>query len=330
MSAPPTSRQPVRDLGAVLDQVSKAVLAAAAHCLPEVDQTVVYLPAVAGKGVRPRMAILAAAAVSPDAPPPVELAAGIELLHLATLHHDDVADQAPLRRGQPTIAALRGNRAATFAGTYLFARGTELVARAGEPFARAAAACTAALWRGQTNELVSAYRTDRTEAQYLDVISDKTGSLIGLACFGGAVAAGMSVTDAAGWDRFGKLWGSAFQLADDIADITSSTTRLGKEAGTDVREGVYTLPVILTLEAGGDRARELRALLGRPGLSAEEAIQAGFLILDGPGLAGARATLVRLTDAAHDGLAALPPSWSRDLLHTMVDDVWLRVAQHAA
>ncbi|MFD0757845.1 polyprenyl synthetase family protein [Arthrobacter ulcerisalmonis] len=204
------------------------------------------------------------------------------------------------------------------------------MARAGEPFARAAAACTAALWRGQTNELVSAYRTDRTEAQYLDVISDKTGSLIGLACFSGAMAAGMSVTDAAGWDRFGKLWGSAFQLADDIADITSSTTRLGKKAGTDVREGVYTLPVILTLAAGGDRARELKALLGRSGLSAEEARQAGFLILDGPGPAGARATLVRLTDAAHDGLAALPPSWSRDLLHTMVDDVWLRVAQHAA
>lgn len=330
MSAPVTSRAPVHDLGAVLEDVSRAVLAAVANPNPSVDAVVRYLPSMAGKGVRPRMTVLAAAAVDPDIPPPVELAAGIELLHLATLHHDDVVDEALLRRGRPTVAAVHGNRAATFAGTYLFARGTELVARAGEPTSRAAAACTAALWRGQTHELVTAFRLDRTESEYLDVIGDKTGSLIGLACFGGALAAGASLGDAGGWERFGRLWGSAFQLADDLADLTSSTDRLGKEAGTDVREGVYTLPVILTLAAGGPRARALSVLLGRPGLSQDEAAQAGALIAGGPGLDGARATLVRLTDSAHAELAGLRATWARDLLHVMVDDVWQRVAPHAA
>lgn len=330
MSAPATSRPAVHDLGAVLDDVSRAVMAAVASPIPVVDPVVGYLPSLAGKGVRPRMTVLAAAAVDQYAPPPVELAAGIELLHLATLHHDDVVDEALLRRGLPTIAALNGNRTATFAGTYLFARGTELVARAGEPISRAAAACTAALWRGQTHELVTAFRLDRTETQYLDVIADKTGSLIGLACFGGALTAGASVDAANGWERFGRLWGSAFQLADDLADLTSSTDRLGKEAGTDVREGVYTLPVILTLAAGGPRARALSLLLGRPGLTVDEAAEAGALIAGGPGLDGARATLSRLTDSAHAELAGLPNTWARDFLHSTVDDVWLRVAHHAA
>ncbi|MEU9851745.1 polyprenyl synthetase family protein [Streptomyces sp. NPDC047974] len=309
------------DPARALDAANRAVLAAADTALPGVDAVLRHLPSHAGKGVRPRLALLASAAAAPGAPPPVEVAAGVELMHLGTLHHDDVVDEAPVRRGQPTVAALWGNRAAVFAGTFLLSRGTELVAGAGEQAARAAARCTADLWRGQTRELVSAFRVDRTERDYLDVIALKTGALFGLAGLAGALASHAPAGTAHALERFGRTWGTAFQLADDLADLTSTELRLGKPVTADVRAGIYTLPVIAALGRGGATAARLRALLGVPGLDGPGAEEVRALVTDAGGVDRSLTVLRGLLGRAHAELGPVPATWARARLHELVEEV---------
>ncbi|MEU4769137.1 polyprenyl synthetase family protein [Actinosynnema sp. NPDC023794] len=312
---------PGTGLGFAPDEVRRLVLDVANAGVPGVDSVVRYLPSQPGKGIRPRLTLLAAAAIAVDAPAPVAAAAGIELMHLGTLHHDDVVDESPERRGHPTAAALWGNRAAVFAGTFLLARGTELISGTGERAARAAAACAAELWRGQTRELVSAFRTDRTQETYLNVIECKTGALFGLAGLVGALAADAPAEVADALGRFGRTSGTAFQLADDLADLTSSPCSLGKAVSVDVRVGVYTLPVILALAAGGSAATRLRALLGVPGLDAAGAGEVRQIVAAAGGIDRSLVMLRGLQDRAHAELDVIADSWARDQLHDLVEGV---------
>lgn len=289
---------------------------------PPFDAVVTHLVDARGKGVRGALVLACAAAVDPRAEPPVALAAGVELLHVATLHHDDVVDGAATRRGRASVNARWGDHVATFAGTYLLARAIELLARGGPAVDAAAARCTAELWAGQTTELVQAHRTDRTVADYWNVVDRKTGSLFALACVCGATSAAGSPDVVAALEGFGRLLGRAFQLADDIADVERSAAELGKPAAADLAAGVYTLPTLIEL---ADRASAspsgdagLRRLLESRDPGAASA--AAALVRSGAGLRGAHAELAACGERAHAQLSRVGAG-DVGTLHGLVDDV---------
>jgi heptaprenyl diphosphate synthase len=309
------------ELARALDDVSRAVLTASCAGVTEVDHLLTYLPTLTGKGIRPRLSLLAAAIAAPEVPAPVSVAAGIELMHLGTLHHDDVVDEADVRRGQPTVAARWGARAAVFTGTYLLARGTELVAEVGDKAACAAAACVAELWRGQTQELVSAFRVDRRANEYLRVIEQKTGALFGLAALVGGLAASAPPQVGGLLECFGRTYGIAFQLADDLADLSSSSSLLGKPTCADVRAGVYTLPVISALADGGVAGARLRKLIGAPEIPLEDPDEIRALVHEAGGVNYARRVLRGLLDRAHAELERVPQTWATSRLHLLAEDL---------
>lgn len=281
------------------------------------DEVFGHLAAVPGKGLRGRLLLASAAALRPRAEPPLALAAGVELLHLATLHHDDVVDGADTRRGRVSVNARWGDHVATFTGTYLLARAIELLATGGPLVDAATARCTAELWAGQTTELVHARRTDRTVAEYWAVVDQKTGSLFGLSCLCGGLAADGSPEAVAALERLGRLVGRAFQLADDIADLERTAASLGKPADADLRAGVYTLPTLLELEDRGPRDPGLRRLLEAHDAAA--AVAAADLIRAGSGLRRAHDELVVCARRAREELAAVG-TVGADELHALVDE----------
>lgn len=300
------------------DRVGAMVDAASRADHPALDEVFGHLARGRGKGVRPALVLTSAAAVRPRAEPPLALAAGIELLHLATLHHDDVVDGADTRRGRPSVNARWGDHVATFTGTYLLARAIELLATGGPMVDAAAAHCTAELWTGQTTELVHAHRVDRSVAAYWAVVDQKTGSLFGLACLCGAVAAGGTPEVVASLEQLGRLMGRAFQLADDIADLERTSASLGKPAAADLRAGVYTLPTLLELQDRGPRDTALRSLL--ESRDPDDAVVAADLIRGGSGLRGAHAELAEYARRAHEQVRDLDPA-DPDGLHALVDEV---------
>ncbi len=205
-----------------------------------------------GKRLRPTLVLLAAGPDGDEAA--VRAAAAVELVHMATLVHDDVLDEAPLRRGRPTVAATAGRGRATALGDLLFARAFALFAAHGDRQATALlAAASVSLARGELAQREDAYDTGIAERRYLQRCRLKTAALFECACRMGG--------DGEGLGAFGAEIGLAFQLLDDVLDVAGPPERTGKARGTDLLDGTVTLPLILAIEkdpalAGAD----LRAL----------------------------------------------------------------------
>ena len=187
-------------------------------------------------------------------------AAAIELTHVATLYHDDVMDEAASRHGVASVNARWDNTIAILTGDFLFARSSELAADLGPDVCRLLAQTIAVLCDGQIRDVASAGDVDKTEQDHLEVIRRKTGVLIASSCRMGGMLSDATPDDLETLGAFGESLGLAFQLSDDIMDITSTQLELGKEPGTDIREGVYTIPVLHELRAGPGRD-ELRRIL---------------------------------------------------------------------
>ena len=194
----------------------------------------------------------------------VAAGAAVELLHMATLVHDDVLDGACLRRGRPTVFANAGRPAATATGDLLFSRAfAELAATGSEDAVRALSAASSALARGELMQRADAWRADVTPERYLERCRLKTAGLFEASCRLGAVLSG-SAGLAAPLGRFGERIGLAFQLLDDVLDVAGPTERIGKPRGADLLDGTVTLPLILA------RARDPALTeLDRPGTAAE-------------------------------------------------------------
>jgi heptaprenyl diphosphate synthase len=190
-------------------------------------------------------------------------AAAVELLHIASLYHDDVMDRASTRRGGASANARWGNAAAVLAGTHLFARAAGLVAEMGGDATSLAAAAIDRLCAGQLSEMESAFDAGLTEAEHLDIIDRKTASLFELPCRLGAHLAGCTESTVEALGAYGRSLGVAFQLADDALDFLGDPDELGKDPGVDLPKGVYSLPVIRVLGDSGPRGERLRAVLGR-------------------------------------------------------------------
>lgn len=310
------------DLGAAvrlaLGQVEAALLVAVRSSYPFVTEASEHLLTAGGKRFRPLVVLLAAhAAGDPAAPGVIQAAAAIELTHLSTLYHDDVMDEAPLRRGAPSANTRWNNTIAILTGDFLFARASEMTADLGTEATRILARTIAVLCEGQIRESVGPAPGQDPVAHYLRVIADKTGSLIATSGRLGAMLAGAPAHMAAALDRFGASYGVAFQLSDDLLDVASSRDQSGKAPGTDLRAGVPTLPVLLAAAADPDLHRELTADLTDPA-----ALQAALTALRAhPVMAQARGIVRQWAGQAKAELAVLPTGAPRAALEALCDQV---------
>jgi heptaprenyl diphosphate synthase len=222
-----------------------------------------HLLAAGGKRLRPMLTLCAGyASRGVSGPAPDELVTGgtaVELVHLGSLYHDDVIDEAETRRGVPSVNARWSNIVAILAGDYLLAQASSLAASLGADVAGLLASTIGELCRGQVLELQHLFDPDRSEESYLSAIEGKTSSLMATACRIGGMVSNVSADSLDALTQFGQHLGMCFQVVDDVLDVTATEAELGKPTGNDVHEGVYTLPVVYAL-AGSD---ELRGLLGR-------------------------------------------------------------------
>jgi len=229
------------------------------------DATSHHLVDAGGKRLRPALTLLAAQLGDGARPEVIDAAVVVELTHLATLYHDDVMDSATTRRGAPAAHQVWGNSVAILTGDLLFARASRVVAGLGPAAVRIQAETFERLCLGQLHETVGPTPGDDPVQHYLQVLADKTGSLIATSARFGAMFAGCDLTTVQQVTNYGEAAGVAFQLADDVIDIRSDAALTGKTPGTDLREQVATMPVLLLrrrVAAGGaDEDRDLLAAI---------------------------------------------------------------------
>ena len=216
------------------------------------DNTSRHLVEAGGKRVRPTLALIAAQLGSGTSRQVLDAAVVVELTHLATLYHDDVMDSAPLRRGAPAAQIVWGNSVAILTGDLLFARASRIVADLGPEAVRIQAETFERLCIGQLHETVGPAPEDDPVAHYIQVLADKTGSLIATSARFGAMFGGADEVVQQVLVEYGERVGVAFQLADDVIDLTAQDGATGKPPGTDLREHVPTLPVLLVRRAAAD------------------------------------------------------------------------------
>ena len=214
-----------------------------------------------GKRLRPVLTIAAAASFGGGFDDDVQAGAvACELVHAGSLVHDDIMDDADERRGTPTVNSVEGDNHAILVGDFLLARAGELAAGVSKEVAGTLASTIAALGDGQSREVVDLYDTERTVESFLTSISGKTAALMRSSARIGALCGRLPEDAVAALSEFGQAFGMAFQIIDDVLDIVSSAELMGKPVGNDIREGVYTLPVLLALrQDGGERIRGLLA-----------------------------------------------------------------------
>jgi geranylgeranyl pyrophosphate synthase len=285
-----------------------------------------HLLSAGGKRFRPLLVVLSAQFGDEQAPGVIPAALVVELTHLATLYHDDVMDQAALRRGAPSANARWDNSVAILTGDFLFSRASEIVADLGADCVRIQAQTFGRLVQGQIRETIGPRPGEDPVDHHLSVVADKTGSLIATACKFGARLSGVPDEVEDILTGFGEQIGIAFQLSDDVIDIASDSDELGKQTGTDLREGVATLPTLLARRAQRDGDRRLFDLLARPLADDAEHAETLRLLRGHPALDQARAEVQRRSDAARGLLGGLPDVPARQALYELCDLVTTRTA----
>jgi heptaprenyl diphosphate synthase len=285
-----------------------------------------HLILAGGKRVRPLFAIASAAsagdtAVSDDV---VRGGVAVELVHLGSLYHDDVIDEAPTRRTVESVNARWGNLTAILAGDFLLAKASEIAASLGTEVAGLLAATIGRLCEGEVGELRTAYNVDRTETAYFAAIEGKTASLFATACRIGAIVGGLPREEIDALTRFGLAYGMAFQIVDDVLDVTSTEAELGKPAGHDLVEGVYTLPVLRALAAGDG----LRDQLGSP-IEGAQLDKALALVRANGAVTSALDSAREYSDSAIRALDGLQNNDGAAWLRTAVDQLFARVETSA-
>nr|WP_182546517.1 polyprenyl synthetase family protein [Halosaccharopolyspora lacisalsi] len=286
-------------------------------------RTSLHLVDAGGKRFRPLFAILAAHFGEPDDERVTKSAAVIEMVHLATLYHDDVMDEATMRRGATSANARWDNSVAILTGDFLFAQASRLVADLGTDSARSMARTFESLVTGQMRETIGAGNDEDIVEHYLSVIDEKTGSLIATAGRFGGFFAGVDEQHVRTLDRIGTIVGSGFQISDDIIDIASPSGESGKTPGTDLREGVRTLPMLYVLSDENADPR-LRELLAGPITGDDEVDEALRRLRESDGLARTRRTLDDYAADAHRQIASLPECPAREAMASLVDYVVAR------
>lgn len=290
-----------------------------------VAEAAAHLMNAGGKRFRPLVALLAAEFGDPLNPDVVPSAVAVELTHLATLYHDDVMDEADIRRGAPSANARWDNSLAILVGDFLFAQASYVVSSLGPVAVRIQAETFARLVHGQIRETLGPGDGDALE-HYLSVVADKTGSLIATSARYGAMMADAPVAVQDVLAEFGERIGAAFQLRDDIIDISSETDDSGKTPGTDLREGVLTLPTLIAMRSSDPGDARLLSLLAKPLTDDDEHAEALALLRVHPAMDEARAYVQAESDAARKLLVTLPDQPARAALELLCDAVATRLS----
>ncbi|WP_343996445.1 polyprenyl synthetase family protein [Nocardioides dubius] len=286
-----------------------------------------HLMEAGGKRFRPLLVLLAAeAGTTPESDDVLTAACVVELTHLASLYHDDVMDEAALRRGADSANARWDNHIAILTGDFLFSKSSELTAELGADAVRIQAQTFTRLVEGQILETVAPAEGADPLEHHLRVIAGKTGALLATSARYGARFGGASREIEEALSAYGEIVGAAFQISDDILDIASETDESGKTPGTDLREGVPTLPVLLvqrSTDPADDRLKELLAA----DLSDDDALaEALGLLRKHPAMDEAKAYVVGRAAEAKALLAALPLGPVREALEAFADAVAIRSA----
>lgn len=311
---------------AALDEVESLLVEELSAGEEFLTETALYLAKAGGKRFRPLFTVLCGKlGPDPDNPALITASAVVEMVHLATLYHDDVMDEATMRRGAVSANERWSNSIAILAGDYLFAHASRLLSTLGPDAVRVIAETFAELVTGQMRETVGAKSSDDPVAHYLTVIREKTASLIA-ACgkFGGTFSAA-DPEQVARLDRLGDAVGMAFQICDDIIDISSASEKSGKTPGTDLREGVHTLPMLYALQDTGPDAERLRQLLSAPITDDGEVAEALELLRGSKGMQRSYDTLHEYAERARAELRELPQGPANDALSRLIEYTIARV-----
>ncbi|AFV11749.1 heptaprenyl diphosphate synthase component 2 [Thermacetogenium phaeum DSM 12270] len=277
-----------------------------------------------GKRLRPAFVLLSGKFFNYDLERVGQLAVAIELIHMATLVHDDVIDGASLRRGLPTVRAEWGDPLALYTGDYLFARALAIISRYGnEQISRLLAAIGLRMCEGEIEQIATAGRIDLRVVEYLRRIKRKTALLFSACCWIGGIACGATAEEAGHLKKYGYYLGMAFQITDDLLDFVSSEQRCGKPVTSDLKQGIVTLPVIYALRdrRSGAKLKEILMKEDKQNSDWEEA----FNLIR---LSGALGTSWRLCDRylqkARKELFYLPDLLPRRVMEAITDFIGLR------
>lgn len=306
-----------------LSAVEAGLLEATKSEVPFITEAAQHLVRAGGKRFRPLVVMLAAQFGDPYAPGIVPAAVVVELTHLATLYHDDVMDEAEVRRGVDSANSRWGNSVAVLTGDFLFARASHILADLGPQAVRIQAEAFERLVTGQILETAGPRDGRDPVSHYLDVLAGKTGALFAVSGRFGALTSGADegVTDIL--TQYGERLGVAFQLADDVLDIASDSHESGKTPGTDLREGIPTLPVLLLraqAEAHG-RPEDIALVELLDGDLTDDARHAEALsgLRAHPALEQARRDTVRYAEEARTALTPLPECYAKSALVELCD-----------
>jgi octaprenyl-diphosphate synthase len=282
-----------------------------------------YIAGAGGKRLRPMLLLLAARLAGYRGPRSVRLACVVELLHTATLIHDDVVDEAPLRRGRPSANAQWGDDASVLVGDHLYSKSFAMLVRDNdrgvmETLARA----TVSMTEAEVFQLERKRAGVTTESDYLRIITQKTASFISACCRIGGLLGSLPPEQVDALTRYGLDIGVAFQISDDSLDFVADQERLGKAVGSDLREGKRTLPLIAMLDrAPAEEAERARVVLRRRTLAPAEIEALRRLVLEHDGVDYARERAAAYAQAAKADLEAFPPSEEREVLALIADFV---------
>ena len=305
-----------------LDEVESLLSSHIQGDYPLVVETSRHLVEAGGKRFRPLITLIASHFGNGQSRQVIEAAVVCELTHVATLYHDDVMDEAPLRRGVESANNRWGNTVAILTGDYLFSKASDLLADLGPEAVRLQAKTFERLVIGQIQETQGPKNGVDPSEHYLHVVADKTGSLIATSARFGAMLAGANQADIETLTNFGEKIGIAFQLADDVIDIASDSSQSGKTPGTDLKEGVPTLVTLQIMRSNRPEDSELKALLAKP---MDDATVAQVIprIRTHQALKDARSQLHQIADEAKSLLTSLPQCPARsaleNLCHAIVD-----------
>ncbi len=292
---------------------------------PLVVETSRHLVEAGGKRFRPMLAILASYFGTGPNQKVIESAVVCELTHVATLYHDDVMDEAPLRRGVPSANSRWGNTVAILTGDYLFSKASDLLADLGPEAVRLQAKTFERLVIGQIEETQGAKEGNDPLQHYLRVVTEKTGSLIAASARFGALFGGAPADVTETLTAFGEKIGIAFQLADDVIDIASDSNQSGKTPGTDLKEGVPTLVTLQIMKSKDPKDSKLRERLSKP-VPESEVTQVIAELRNHQALVDAKTYLHQLAREAKAMLSSLPSNNAKIALESLCDAIVDRTA----
>lgn len=315
---------PARWLRTQLEAVEAELKASAASDIELLELSARHILDAGGKRLRPQLLLLAARSVGYEGERAVTLAAAIELIHTATLVHDDIVDESDSRRGRATLNHFWGNSASVIMGDYLVIRAFSLLARDGDArLFRLMCDTIAHMCEGEVLQICWRGDVGMTEEAYFTIIHQKTAVLMASCCRAGALVGDASADSVEALDAFGRHLGMAFQIQDDVLDLIGDEAALGKPVGADLREGKVTLPLIYALERADKRDRSaLEEILQRnTRVSSADVAAAARIIARYDGFERARRKARAFLHDAVKAIAVLPPSRAKDGLVYLADRI---------